>query len=104
MHCLQEEHRCAEFYATMGGKSFEGEFLFFQKLMLSPFEIILQNLKVSKPRKQFMVFSILPKKQTKLTILTKEDAQDTKLFFKPKIHGLYTKVVTVKNRVIMAHV
>ena len=35
----------------------------------------IMPLKVSKSRNQFMVFKILPKKQTKFTILSKEDAQ-----------------------------
>ena len=34
-------------------------------------------LKISKSRKQFMVSWILPKKRTKLTILSKEDVQDS---------------------------
>ena len=34
-------------------------------------------VKVSKPRKQLMVSSILPKKGTILTILSREDAQDS---------------------------
>ena len=34
-------------------------------------------VKVSKPRKQFMVSLILPKKRTILTILSREDAKDS---------------------------
>ena len=34
-------------------------------------------VKVSKPRKQLIVSSILPKKRTILTILSREDAKDS---------------------------
>ena len=34
-------------------------------------------LKVSKSRKQFMMSKLLQKKRTKLTILSKEDGQDS---------------------------
>ena len=40
-------------------------------------QIGITELKVSKSRMQFMVFLILKKTKTKLTILSKEDAQDS---------------------------
>ena len=40
MHCLQEEHRCAEFYATMGWKKFRRRIVFFHKLRPHPCTIM----------------------------------------------------------------
>ena len=44
MHCLQEEHRCAEFYATMGWKIFRRRILFFHKLRPHPCTIIRRQI------------------------------------------------------------
>ena len=54
-----------------------------QSLFEVAFLFISTLLKFRQSRKQIMVFSILPKKRTKLTILSKEEAQDSefRLFF-----------------------